>query len=79
MNQLEYFRAALTQARLFPEEAGPEQIRNVLEMFKAHTQVTYRIPDHPLPVRVALLRTHAEPPGPTRAAQRRNRRRSATP
>jgi len=60
--QLEYFRAALTEARLFPEEAGPGQIRNVLEMFKAHTQIRYRIPDRPLPVRIALLRTQAEPP-----------------
>jgi len=61
--QLEYFRAALVNARLFPEDAGAVQIRNVIEMFKAHAQVRYRIPDSPLPVRMALLRTHAAPPG----------------
>jgi amino acid adenylation domain-containing protein len=61
--QLEYFRAALVEARLFPEEAGSQQIRNVLEMFKAHAQVRYRIPDHPLPVPVTLLRTRVEPAG----------------
>ena len=61
--QLELFRAALVKARLFPEDAGAGQIRNVLEMFKAHAQVRYSLPDSPLPVRVALLRTHAEPAG----------------
>jgi thioesterase domain-containing protein len=61
--QLEYFRAALVEARLFPEEAGPQQIRNVLEMFKAHAQVRYQIPDRPLPVPIALLRTRVEPAG----------------
>jgi amino acid adenylation domain-containing protein len=61
--QLEYFRAALVGARLSPEEAGSGQIRNVLEMFKAHAQIRYRIPDRPLPVRIALLRTHSEPAG----------------
>jgi thioesterase domain-containing protein len=61
--RLEYFRAALVSARLFPEEAGPEQIRNVLEMFKAHTQIRYRIAEHTMPVRIALLRTHVEPAG----------------
>ena len=61
--QLEYFRAALVEARLFPEEAGSAQIRNVLEMFKAHAQVRYRVPDRPLPVPLALLRTHVEPAG----------------
>jgi amino acid adenylation domain-containing protein len=61
--QLEYFRAALVEARLFPEDAAPDQIRNVLEMFKAHAQVRYRIPDGPLPVRIALLRTRVEPAG----------------
>ena len=60
--QLEYFRAALATARIFPEDADSSQIRNVLEMFKAHTQVRYRIPDRTIPVRVALLRTTAEPP-----------------
>jgi len=61
--QLEYFRAALVEARLFPEEAGPAQIRNVLEMFKAHAQVRYGIPEQPLPVPIALLRTRVEPAG----------------
>jgi thioesterase domain-containing protein len=61
--QLEYFRAALVEARLFPEEAGAAQIRNVLEMFKAHAQVRYRIPECPLPVPIALLRTSVEPAG----------------
>jgi amino acid adenylation domain-containing protein len=61
--QLEYFRAALVEARLFPEDGGPQQIRNVLEMFKAHAQVSYRIPDCPLPVPITLLRTHVEPAG----------------
>jgi thioesterase domain-containing protein/acyl carrier protein len=61
--QLDYFRAALIEARLFPEDGGRDQIRNVLEMFKAHAQVRYRIPDRPLPVRIALLRTQCEPAG----------------
>jgi amino acid adenylation domain-containing protein len=61
--QLEYFRAALVEARLFPEDAGSDRIRNVLEMFKAHAQVRYRIPDRPLPVPIALLRTRSEPAG----------------
>ena len=61
--RLEYFRAALVAARLFPEEADPAQIHNVLEMFKAHSQVRYRIPERPLSVPIALLRTGIEPPG----------------
>ena len=61
--QLEYFRTALVEARLFPEEAGTAQISNVLEMFKAHAQVRYRVPDRPLPVPIALLRTRVEPAG----------------
>ena len=61
--QLDHFRAALVEARLFPEDGGPEQIRNVLEVFKAHSQVRYRIPAQPLPVPIVLLRTRVEPAG----------------
>jgi thioesterase domain-containing protein/acyl carrier protein len=61
--QLEHFRSALVKARLFPEDGGPEQIHNALEMFKAHAQVRYRIPERPLPVPIVLFRTHAEPVG----------------
>ena len=59
--QLEQFRTALVSTELFPGDGGIEHLRNVLEMFKAHSQVRYLIPDNPLPTRIALLRT-AEPP-----------------
>jgi len=61
--QLEYFRVALVEARLFPDEAEPDQIRNVIEMFKAHAQIEYRIPERTEPVPIALLRTAVEPAG----------------
>jgi amino acid adenylation domain-containing protein len=59
--QFDRFKEALRGADLFPGEASSDHLRNVLELFKAHSQVRYRLPLDPLPVRVALLRT-ATPP-----------------
>jgi thioesterase domain-containing protein len=59
--QFDRFKEALRAADLFPGDASSDHLRNVLELFKAHSQVRYRLPRDPLPVRVALLRT-ATPP-----------------
>jgi amino acid adenylation domain-containing protein len=61
--QFDRFKEALRGADLFPGDASSDHLRNVLELFKAHSQVRYRLPRDPLPVRVALLRTETPPPG----------------
>ena len=60
--QFDRFKEALRGADLFPGDASSDHLRNVLELFKAHSQVRYRLPRDPLPVRIALLRTATPPP-----------------
>jgi len=61
--QVDRFKSALLSAGLFPGDAGTDHLRNVLALFKAHSQVRYRIPQRPLPTRIALLRTQSDPSG----------------
>ncbi|HWB85710.1 MAG TPA: amino acid adenylation domain-containing protein [Bryobacteraceae bacterium] len=61
-DQLERFRDALLRADLFPAEANISHLANVLELFKAHSQVRYTIPALVLPTQITLLRTNSTPP-----------------
>ncbi len=61
-DQMERFREALVSADLFPAESGAEHLRNVLELYKAHSQVRYAIAPGAVPVPMALLRTEHDPP-----------------
>jgi amino acid adenylation domain-containing protein len=61
--QLDHFKQALSGAGLFPGDAGTDYLRNVLNLFKAHSQIRYNLPRKPLPVRIALLRTSQDPAG----------------
>jgi thioesterase domain-containing protein len=61
--QLDHFKRALSHAGLFPGDAGTDYLRNVLDLFKAHSQIRYSLPQNPLPVRIALLRTSQDPAG----------------
>jgi thioesterase domain-containing protein/acyl carrier protein len=59
--QLHQFRDALIRAELFPHEAEIGHLRNVLELFKAHSQVRYEIPYGALRFPISLFRTHSAP------------------
>jgi amino acid adenylation domain-containing protein len=61
--QFDRFKEALRGADLFPGDASSDHLRNVVELFKAHSQVRYQLPRDPLPVHVALLRTATPPAG----------------
>jgi thioesterase domain-containing protein/acyl carrier protein len=61
--QFDRFKEALRGADLFPGDASSDHLRNVLELFKAHSQVRYCLPRDPLPVPIALLRTETPPAG----------------
>jgi thioesterase domain-containing protein len=59
--QLQEFRDALIRTELFPREAGIDHLRNVLELFKAHSQVQYEIAGAAPKVPITLFRTHSAP------------------
>jgi thioesterase domain-containing protein len=59
--QLHKFRDGLVRVELFPREAGIDHLRNVLELFKAHSQVQYKIGGSDLRVPITLFRTHTVP------------------
>ena len=56
--QLNYFKARLNQANLFPAEVGIDQLKSVLLLFKAQSQVNY-FPKDVVPSQVSLFRTDA--------------------
>lgn len=58
--QLRYLQAQLTEAELFPADAGMEQLERLLAVFKAHSQVSYTIPSDAIPTPLTLLRTQGD-------------------
>lgn len=54
--QLHYFKSRLNQADLFPAEVGIDQLKSVLQLFKAQSQVIY-FPTDVVPSQLSLFRT----------------------
>ncbi|TRW90769.1 non-ribosomal peptide synthetase/type I polyketide synthase [Candidatus Methylobacter oryzae] len=54
--QLHYFKSRLNQAGLFPAEVGIDQLKSILQLFKAQSQVIY-FPKDVIPSRLSLFRT----------------------
>lgn len=59
--QMEYFRAALTAAGIFPEHASVHLLEHTLALFRAHAAVRYGIEGKRVPVRINLYRTAEAP------------------
>ena len=53
--QLLYFKEQLIETNLFPAEADVDQLRSVLQLFKAHAQVRYTIVAEAIPTNMALF------------------------
>lgn len=60
-DQLKRFQEALVKENLFPADADTAHLRNVLALFKAHSQVRYCPPQRPLSVPITLFRTSIAP------------------
>lgn len=54
--QLHYFKSRLNKAGLFPAEVGIDQLKSVVQLFKAQSQVIY-FPKDVVPSRLSLFRT----------------------
>ncbi len=59
--QLKHFQQALVKENLFPADADTSHLRNVLALFKAHSQVRYCPPREVLAAQITLFRTSAAP------------------
>jgi amino acid adenylation domain-containing protein len=59
--QLEYFRAALIAAHVFPEQAGADGLEHTLALFRAHAAVTYGVAGKLVSTRIHLYRTSHVP------------------
>jgi thioesterase domain-containing protein len=59
--QLKYFQQALVKENLFPADADTTHLRNVLALFKAHSQVRYCPSQDVLAGPITLFRTSVAP------------------
>ena len=59
--QMEYFRAALIAAKVYPENADADGLEHTLALFKAHAAVRYSVAGKSIPVRIHLYRTNNPP------------------
>lgn len=66
-DRLEVFRRALVAQGAYPHEGGTASLRHTLEVFKAHSQVSYTPASAAGPFRIVLVRT-PEPPYAAAAA-----------